>query len=236
MLVTDLPVIFDNGWFLTAPYLYFSAFFFFLSLRHPGAGYVEIVILAGFITLLSDHGNLWTQGLSDPVADSVGLLAAALLIILSMLSFAGLFRDGELRLSGYPTRRRGRRLAIGSLIHWIVLASALILLILVGNNVRRDQSIQSGGGLLASDMFRFDFSDVLSLEPEISLNAEITMLYREDGPATVRHLRRYTLSGWDEDRGFFRDGDRKRADAILVGRKDDSYTKQYNWEEYASNG
>ncbi len=209
MLVTDLPVIIDNGWFLTAPYLYFSAFFFFLSPRHSGAGYVEIVILAGFITLLSDHGNLWTQGLSDPVADSVGLLAAALLIILSMLSFAGLFRDGELRLSGYPTPRRGRRLAIGSLIHWIILASALILLILVGNNVRRDQSIQSGGGLLASDMFRFDFSDVLSLEPEISLNAEITMLYREDGPATVRHLRRYTLSGWDEDRGFFRDGDRE---------------------------
>ncbi len=32
---------------------------------------------------------------------------------------------------------------------------------------------------------------------------------------------------------FFRGGDRKRVNVNLAGRKNDSYTVQYNWEEYA---
>ena len=58
---------------------------------------------------------------------------------------------------------------------------------------------------LSSSLFQFDFNDVLSLEPEISLNPELTLLYREDGVPLTRYLRRFTLSGWDEKKGFFRD-------------------------------
>lgn len=206
-IISDLPVTFDNGWFMTAPYLYFSALSIYLVARRPGAGIVETIILAGFTILLLDRDNLWSQSLSGPAADSLNLIIAVLVILLTILSFAAVRRDVDLRISGIPGSNRGLRISAGRICYGMTLAAALALLLLAGNRIRRDQSIQSGGGLLASDMFRFDFSDVLSLEPEISLNAELTMLYREDGPATVRHLRRYTLSGWDDERGFFRDGD-----------------------------
>ena len=206
-VISDLIITFDNGWFLTAPYLYFTALSIYLVARRPGAGIIEIIILAGFTILLLERDNLWSQSLSGPGADTLSLIIAVLVILLVILSFAALRRDVEIRISGIPGPNRGSRISAGRIFYGITLTAALAILLVAGNRIRRDHSIQSGGGLLASDMFRFDFSDVLSLEPEISLNAELTMLYREDGPAAVRHLRRYTLSGWDDDRGFFRDGD-----------------------------
>ncbi|MCK5735555.1 MAG: transglutaminase domain-containing protein, partial [Spirochaetaceae bacterium] len=135
----------------------------------------------------------------------MNLLLSVLIIFLTVLSLAAVRRDEEIRISGTCPGKRG--FSFGRILYGIIAAGALSVLLLLGNNLRREQSIQSGGGLLSSDMFRFDFSDVLSLEPEISLNGELTMLYREGGPAFVRYLRRYTLSGWDDKKGFFRDGD-----------------------------
>lgn len=203
----DLPVYFDNGWLLTAPYLYFASLSFYLSLRYPRSGYIETILSAGFAVFLLSRDGLWPESSSLPVAESLSLAVSVLLVVLTALSFAALRRDDEFRTSGYALAPRRRQGVAGALLHWSILSAVLLLLILGGNRIRREQSIRSGGGLLASDMFRFDFSDVLSLEPEISMNAEITMLYRENGPATLRYLRRYTLSGWDDDRGFFRDGD-----------------------------
>jgi len=199
------PVIFDNGWFLTAPYLYFSAFSFFLVRRRPSLGYLEVFLLAVFSILLPRGDTFWPQGFSGPMKDSLDLLLTMMVILLVMLSLAAVRRDEEIRLSGVSPRKMG--FSAGKTFYAVVFLGVLAVLFLGGNRIRRDESIQSGGGLLATDMFRFDFSDVLSLEPEISLNGELTMLYREDGPPVVRYLRRYTLSGWDEKKGFFRDGE-----------------------------
>ncbi len=205
VILSDFPVRFDNGWFLTAPYLYFSALSFFLVERRPGMGYIEILILAGFSILLPRGDAFWPHRFSGPVVDTLELLLTIFIILLAMFSLAAVKRDDEIRISGLAPKRPA--FSPGKIFYGIVLTAAFALLLLGGNRIRRDQSIQSGGGLLASDMFRFDFSDVLSLEPEISLNAELTMLYREDGPAVLRYLRRYTLSGWDDNNGFFRDGE-----------------------------
>jgi len=198
-------VFFDNGWFLSAPYLYFTALSLYLVKRRPNLGFIEIFLLTGFSILIPRGDTFWPQGLSGPEIDSLNLLLTILIVLVTMLSLASVRRDSEIRISGTSVKRMG--FSFGRMVYALVFSGLILLLFLAGNRVRREESIQSGGGLLASDMFRFDFNDVLSLEPEISLNAELTMLYREDGPATVRYLRRYTLSGWNEEKGFFRDGD-----------------------------
>jgi transglutaminase-like putative cysteine protease len=204
---SDIPVLFDNGWFLTAPYLYFSSLSLFMVKRRPELGVYEIIILTVFSVLLPGRDALWPGSFTGPMRDSMNLLLTVLILILTVVSLASVQKDKEIKLSGRKPVRRGT--SPGGVLYGLLLALALIILLFSGNRVRREQSLQSGGGLLASDMFRFDFSDVLSLEPEISLNGEITMLYREDGPAVVRYLRRYTLSGWDDERGFFRDGEKE---------------------------
>ncbi len=198
-------VFFDNGWFLTAPYLYFTALSLYLVKRRPNWGFIEIFLLTGFSILMPRGETFWSQGLSGPVIDSLNLFLTILIVLITMLSLASVRRDSEIRISGTSSKQMG--FSFGRMVHALVFSGLILLLFLAGNRVRRDESIQSGGGLLASDMFRFDFNDVLSLEPEISLNAELTMLYREDGPSILRYLRRYTLSGWNEEKGFFRDGE-----------------------------
>lgn len=219
LTIRDLPVYFDNGWLLTAPYLYFSSLSFYLSLRYPGTGYFETFLSAALAVFLLHRDNLWPDSFSIPVAESLSLAVSILVIILIVFALAGIRRDSEVKNSGYSSGTRGKQPVAGRLLHLSILAAILVLLILGGNRIRREASIQSGGGLLASDMFRFDFSDVLSLEPEISLNAEITMLYRENGPATLRYLRRYTLSGWDDKKGFYRDSDME-IDVLNAGADD----------------
>jgi transglutaminase-like putative cysteine protease len=200
----NLPLFFDNSWFPAAPFLHFTAFSFYLSRRYPFYPYLEAMILGGFSVAVLEHSGIWPSSMPAPAKGTLSLAASAAVLVLVLLNFAGARKAGDERLSGgHRTRRSGN--LFSSLIHYLVLSVFLALLLFGADRTRREQSIRTGGGLLASELFRFDFSDVLSLEPEITLNGELTMIYREDGPPTVRHLRRFTLSGWDEKRGFFRD-------------------------------
>ncbi len=62
-------------------------------------------------------------------------------------------------------------------------------------------------GLLNSTGFHFDFSDNLSLEPEISLNPRLLFLARFDRAIEQPMLiKRLTMSGYNEKRGFHWDG------------------------------
>lgn len=66
----------------------------------------------------------------------------------------------------------------------------------------QDQSVAAGGGLMKPDLFQFDFAPLVKLEPEITLGEDLVLLYREDGPAQPRYLRRLVLDQWDPARGF----------------------------------
>ncbi len=53
-------------------------------------------------------------------------------------------------------------------------------------------------------LFRFDFSELVKLESEIELSDDLVLLFRKQGPAERILLRRFILSGYDENRGFYR--------------------------------
>ncbi len=69
----------------------------------------------------------------------------------------------------------------------------------------QEGDLDRGGGLIQPDLFRFDFSQILTLESEISLNDDLVLIVRKEPEETHTLLRRYVLSGYDQKRGFYRD-------------------------------
>ncbi len=65
-------------------------------------------------------------------------------------------------------------------------------------------SVAGGGGLLKSSMFRFDFSEYIKLETEISMSDDLVLMFRKEGKAKRLLLRRFVLSGYENGKGFFR--------------------------------
>ena len=84
----------------------------------------------------------------------------------------------------------------------------LFLLVLFGGSffIRpfQERAVERGGGLLEPKLFRFDFSQVLRLESEISVNDDLVLIVRKDPEDYHTLLRRYTLSGYNQKLGFFR--------------------------------
>jgi transglutaminase-like putative cysteine protease len=69
----------------------------------------------------------------------------------------------------------------------------------------QEKAVERGGGLLEPKLFKFDFSQVLRLDTEISVNDDLVLIAKinsEDYLHTL--LRRYTLSGYDKKQGFYR--------------------------------
>jgi tetratricopeptide (TPR) repeat protein len=87
---------------------------------------------------------------------------------------------------------------------------ALLILVIVGGILflRPAQELASrkGGGLLQPNLFKFDFSQVLKLESEISMNDDLVFIVKkEDRDDDHILLRRYVLSGYGKSQGFFRE-------------------------------
>jgi tetratricopeptide (TPR) repeat protein len=69
----------------------------------------------------------------------------------------------------------------------------------------QEQAVNRGGGLLEPNLFHFDFSQVLRLESEISMNDDLVLIVKKDAEDTHILLRRYVLSGYNPKQGFFRE-------------------------------
>ena len=65
-------------------------------------------------------------------------------------------------------------------------------------------AVKTGGGLMKPTFFRFDFSQYIHLESEISLSDDLVLLFRKQGPARRILLRRFVLSGYSGRKGFYR--------------------------------
>lgn len=68
-----------------------------------------------------------------------------------------------------------------------------------------EASVASGGGLMKPDLFRFDFSQFVRLESEITMSDDLVLLFRKEGRADRVYLRRFLLSGYSREKGFFVD-------------------------------
>ena len=68
----------------------------------------------------------------------------------------------------------------------------------------QERAVERGGGLLEPRLFRFDFSQILKLESEISVNDDLVLIVKKKRDDYHNLLRRYTLSGYSSKQGFYR--------------------------------
>lgn len=87
-------------------------------------------------------------------------------------------------------------------------------------------------------LFRFDFSRYVKLESEISMSSDLVLLFGTEGPADRMLLRRYILSGYSREEGFFLDpGGPDSAPPRLPDSRtrlsDPGYSgREETWQEY----
>jgi transglutaminase-like putative cysteine protease len=98
------------------------------------------------------------------------------------------------------TRLRGRE-AVGA-------GATLLALVLIGGVLflgpSQEQALNKGGGLLEPKLFDFDFSQVLKLEPEISMDDDMVFIIKKDSDDKHSLTRRYVLSSYNGKQSFSR--------------------------------
>jgi len=67
-----------------------------------------------------------------------------------------------------------------------------------------EKAASQGGGLIKPSLFRFDFSQYLRLESEISLSEDLVLIVRKDSEDRHTLIRRFVLSDYDKQKGFQR--------------------------------
>jgi tetratricopeptide (TPR) repeat protein len=102
---------------------------------------------------------------------------------------------------------------------------ALFILVLLGGLLlirpSQERAVDRGGGLLQPNLFRFDFSQFLRLESEISMGDDLVFIVRKDPGDAHIFLRRFVLSAYSPKQGFFRHEsiDEKTHPQRLPGRR-----------------
>ena len=172
--------------------------FNFLALRFPSFIVAEVLLnsyllLLIFMTETEYRVKLYHPALFIFFLGLFILIEAAVLLLL-------------------PLREKtGRRIWPGSIRSSIKTFSLLILVVLFLlvslavflMNRYSEVAKKTGGGLMEPTLFRFDFSRYIKLESEIEMSDDLVMLFRKDGPATNALLRRFVLSEYDRQRGFY---------------------------------
>jgi len=88
---------------------------------------------------------------------------------------------------------------------WLIIPLFLVFYLLVQGY--HEQSTKSLSGLMKPTLFQFDLSQYVQLQSEIELSEDLVLLMRTDGPKQKYLLRRYILSAYDPQKGFFRESE-----------------------------
>ena len=90
----------------------------------------------------------------------------------------------------------------------VAAVAAMLFLVFIGGLLflrpAQERAAEKGGGLLQPRLFSFDFSQILRLEPEISMNDDLVMIVKKDLDDKNIFLRRSVMSGYSKRRGFYR--------------------------------
>lgn len=204
VLAGELPSQLDHFYFwwdknflpLLAPGLLFW-FLTFLALRYPRfIGWERLVnglLLAGIFWFQGEYKN---PTFPHPIFQALAV-TGFLAIELAILILLHRPRFGQ-RVSSEPGSRL--RSVLPAVVLLIPLALLFFWFLL---SKYEEASIASGGGLMKPDLFRFDFSQFIRLESEISMSEDLVLLFRREGPAEKKLIRRFILSGYSQERGFY---------------------------------
>ncbi|MFW5785749.1 MAG: transglutaminase-like domain-containing protein [bacterium] len=204
--------------------LWFSVF---LLNRRPRGYRVHPVFLAPLLLVL-----FWTQGrynltlYDHPLSYALVVVAFAVLeLAILLVAFRAVGTADADDAAGAVAAAAGgggggataasragqRRHVIRGAVSFLLVVIPLVLLIGSVLYTRyAEGSAARGGGLLEPTLFRFDFSDYLRLESEISLNDDLVLFLKKPPGEERSYLRRYVLSAYNERRGFY------RHDAVAV--------------------
>ena len=193
VILDSLLLNLDRNYFSTLLPFYWVAFTTYFSIRSRHFLMADIIAAdTFFLVLFSIVSPFSIEAYRWPVL-MIGLFALA--FFLQILAFV---------FSAPPEfRLRKKEGAVATIV--------LFLLVFVGGAlfVRpfQEKAVDRGGGLLEPKLFRFDFSQVIRLESEISLNDDLILIVKKDPYDPHILLRRYTLSAYSPKLGFFRLGD-----------------------------
>jgi len=89
-----------------------------------------------------------------------------------------------------------------------IAAAMLLVLIFIGGLLflkpSQQRAAQKGGGLLEPKLFSFDFSQLLKLDSEISMNDDLVLIVKKDPADNHILMRRSVMSGYSRKQGFYR--------------------------------
>jgi tetratricopeptide (TPR) repeat protein len=89
-----------------------------------------------------------------------------------------------------------------------IAVAMLLFLVFIGGLVflkpSQQRAAQKGGGLLEPKLFSFDFSQVLRLDSEISMNDDLVLIVKKDPADNHILMRRSVMSGYGKKQGFYR--------------------------------
>jgi hypothetical protein len=122
-------------------------------------------------------------------------------VMIAVFGLAGFLELAALIRSMPPELglRRGERIGATVILFFLaVLGSSLFI------RPSQEKAVEQGGGLLEPRLYSFDFSQVLKLESQISLNDDLVLIVKKDPGDYHTLLRRYVLSGYGREQGFFR--------------------------------
>ncbi|MDR1420972.1 MAG: hypothetical protein LBI86_11415 [Treponema sp.] len=171
------------------PY-YWAAFTTYFSCR--SRTFLRADIIAGAFVLLA----VFSAGSTADIA-----LYRWPVVMIAVFAPAALMQALALMLSMPPALNLRRKEAVsgGAVFLFLVLLGSLFFL-----EPSQEKAVDKGGGLLEPRLFSFDFSRILRLDSEISMNDDLVLIVKKDPQDDHVLLRRYVLSGYGGKQGFYR--------------------------------
>jgi transglutaminase-like putative cysteine protease len=215
-----LPLLFDRDFVPGLAVWAVAWLFTFLARRRPGFVFLETglngIILVGLLwgqahyrLTLYPHPSLFALSLGAFVLDEIAVLVLARSAESRSENTPGVPVSAP-AAGPAPNRRRAVSRPLASFALAVIPLLLVFLFFLLARY--REGGTAAGSGLTRPTLFRFDFSQLVRLESEISTPDDTVMLLRVDGPADTWLLRRFVLSGYNPRQGFFIDRGRDFAE------------------------
>lgn len=191
-----LLISFDMSFYLLLFPVYTASSLTWFCLKNPSFRKYEVLFNGFFLFLL-----FWKQShyaiTLVPNPAYLALFAIAFILLELLVLYLSIAGERNLKLKMHQGLKEFS-------LFFLLLVPLIIYLLLPLWDIYEEGSVTGGGGLLKTSLFRFDFSEYIKLETEISMSDDLVLMYRKEGPAERMLLRRYVLSGYEKGQGFYR--------------------------------